>query len=789
MERMLAPLIALLFAASSAHAATQYRCDMALLNKILLAPPADAAGLLKADNPAHLNSHGRVRIPTASQPPTLCDQPVWDEVIRNYVDDWEWKPAVRSDVKMQAIYLKWTAEAFFKLDAQADAAMAAAKDLLAAGEKLGAVTQAAGAYTVVAVDDLAKLKMKLARDKQEAAVLDVVSKEAAPTFPSYMTQSLGDDWRVHAAAGRKTEKYYMELLKLREAIKVFADHPQAKDAEMKKRLRVEDGATPEAPGTTAKSWSAVGWMMITLAASDNSTAKGHSALDRADAQLSDRVADRHRQVQLMVKKLDDLIAKAYPQGGVAAFTAWIQKAAAQEKDAQVKKEQLKQQETDLSGKLEDYRKAFELKTKEEIAAGIDQKTDLTAEGKTELKTEYAGGKVETKVNAEGKTMFTYTVVGKDGKPKIVSETPAPTTLAQLTHPGNAEIDAKIVAGMILSGQDFQASLTALIAAITQPDPQLNEEPLTSPDGKTLTPIDQVKQGVPWWRKLIDPFHGKMDKYKKRQLHQLSKDAGESSKERRQRQNEYDAAADKAKLEYDAKLFNIENNPEPNEKARKAAKDQALAEYNAALKAAKDKSDQQLASNTVPQDQQDQKIQEVDNVIQAAFDQQIRAKVAKLQVDYKYDALKRTALAEETKFGVWKIDVERKTNVFTSFLTDAHIDGYFTADWAAGKDEASVAACRKALGFEKAEKPDAKAKFDYADPTYLRVDKRCVHDGLVAHINGLKGKSDTMPTYDPSATDAKPDIKDPEPKTKGPKLKLFKKKTQGLEPLDPTTKPK
>ncbi len=776
MERMITPLLALLLAVpAQAQLLSNARCDGgllegALLDPKILPPTALQGSLLKYPGPGESS-------------PLCRDANVWRYAKKGDLP-------FHTSLTQQLTTVNDVRMAFLSLDQKSNEAIALANELLQKGEKLGLVKKTGAAYTVTSATNLWNLPTKTSLAQKRAAVLELLSTAPAPALTTGWTD-------LHSAVGSKTKTYYQKLIELRAATRAFADKPVIADAEIKRRL--DAGIDPAKYATPSDSYGVIGVMMQTVALVKGSKYAGQSAMEQADADLSDRIARPHMDAQTMLKKYDELIAISYGAKGVAGYLEHIDNKIAEYADKAEAERLEKERQAKFAANLPGYLKTFEEKTIEGLNAGIDGNAVLTPEKKAELKAEYSKGTV---VNT-GKTLQ-YTVTGADGKPKVLSETPLPETAEQLTQ-DNAVLKGKEVAGMILNGQDYLCRLEALIGAITQPDTQPKVEPVTAPDGKTVTPMEQVKEGVPWWRKLIDPFHGKMDKYRKHQLHKNAKEAGESSKERRQRQKEYDDAADGAKTKRDALLFRIENDPALSPELRKSEKEKAEADYQAALKKAQEDSDKKKAANTIPLEQQEQRVQEVDNLISAAYDQQIRAKVAKLRGDYKYDALKRTALAQETKFGVWKIDVERKTNVFTSFLTDAQIDGYFTANWAADNDAASVAACRKALGFEK---PDPKAKVDYDDPTYRRVDNRCVHAGLVAHINGLKGKSTVLQPYDPSVTDAEPD-EQPKTETKKPKQKtpdkgpsapktgepkdpllkrLFKKKVPEPAPNEPTVQP-
>lgn len=365
--------------------------------------------------------------------------------------------------------------------------------------------------------------------------------------------------------------------------------------------------------------------------------------------------------------------------------------------------------------LERYRGAFETKALEEIGAGIDARTDLSADAKKAAKDQ---ARADLQVTTDGKTI----VVTDRKSKKVLSETPVPEGLKEETVESQAAKDAKPVAKAILEGKDFGAKIEAAKKAVASP---------VNPEGVKLA--DALFGGGAVGLK-SESGCGTKDKttaedYREKLGRKAREKSAARSAERTRYEKEYNDAVTKADEEFrkcavfpkgdpageegasilDAKLISQKQKDEhPTVKACKRARDKAVSDAETAL-----------AANLAKKEVGTEAMQAADD---AAAEK--RAGVA-TAVRLRVQVIKKVALLRKG----WAADPDKAKPYAKGYekeITASRIKGYFAAEWKIDGDKGKFS---EAVGMN-----------DLADPTDAEV--KAVQPLYPQYEASLKACTDT-----------------------------------------------
>ncbi|MEK7857501.1 MAG: hypothetical protein AAB320_00045 [Elusimicrobiota bacterium] len=497
-----------------------HRCDVELLSaadKRLATDPAAGRKMLEAffeANSAKLKLS--LNLPpnaTALNPATvneICDRAVWSRV--HAMDAAQPDPARKFSaisLQEQIPVLLGIDEAFFKLDWQAEATIAKAKEVLAAGEALGLaaltdvkipkttrkggkieVVEVADKQSTIAADfDLKKPNTKLPVEKQVGAILLLLNeKQQAKPDP------------IGPMVGGLAKEYHKSVLAFRDSLKTFGSARYVKNDPMLAKLTSNAAATAKDPGQAIDVTGSMASIMAEIAQSkgwkDNAQYP-KAALNELDWTLRNRLAYYHSQVEDVIKVLD---AKTRAAGGVEAVVrdVKLQVAAARGEQLEKQAQQNAAAQEGLKGDLEAYKTAFQAKLASELFDGIEKREDLTVAQKAVMKETVAASvaKAEATQTLDGKN-FVFTV--PDTRIRIVTPVPSKADATK----EKAEGAAVAIAKSILEGEEFKAKRDAVFGAVLNADPGGKPLDAKLPELPTLTGVATLPAGSPLAKQIAD----------------------------------------------------------------------------------------------------------------------------------------------------------------------------------------------------------------------------------------------------------------------------------------------
>jgi hypothetical protein len=253
-----------------------------------------------------------------------------------------------------------------------------------------------------------------------------------------------------------------------------------------------------------------------------------------------------------------------------------------------------------------------------------------------------------------------------------------------------------------------------------------EEPKTAPVEVSPLPENQST-----WEKVVSGaqtvLYGPMEAAKRSYMRTLADKSASDTKTRMASQEQRKKTLMDAKAARDAVGQDADQNPFLNDSARARQKKEAEEAYQKVVADAKKAEAAEQAQQAKDQVTLKAWADQANAKLLAEYDKRLLELAPVVAQTYKNGGGRHDALAAETGTG--------------KYLTDELVQEYFDKDWsgdtAKGPLKANLAACQKAHGFSP--QAGAMQQSKYVSPSEATFNSKCAHDGLVAYINGQKGK--------------------------------------------------